>query len=517
MPRFSLRTRIATVLLVAALAPLVAFGVVVGTDAAARGSATELRQLLVLFVVGAIALGLLLSVALIVLIGRDLGQITRLTERVRGGDFSGPSAGAPADELAQLAAAHRRLATSLEVRDRQLHDLALHVGAATITAPASEVATRVVVAARDVTGDPTWSLAVLVSPDDSLLSAGTYEPGHAIGAIEELHRWASTVRLEEREPDRSGGVLPATHVEGPWGAFVVVQLASADGLRALLYAPWEGRQAPTTAELGLFSLLGQNAATAIDHALLYARRNEQAAALDRMAAFQRDFLRAITHDLQTPLTSIRVLASELRQAELLQGDAGNALALIEQQAERLRRMVSQLLAVSRLEAGALIPRQDLFREEPIVRRAWEALHLADRPFVIESVGQDHLVVGDTDRFEQILWAVLENASKYSESGTEIAVRIQAAPNEEGGLVAEVAVTDIGLGMDAATAAQAFDQFFRGDVARERVPDGSGIGLYAARGLARAMGGEILLTSRLGHGTTLRIRLPAELAEADGAG
>ncbi len=517
MPRFSLRTRIAVVLLVASLAPLVAFGVAVGTDPGALASVTELRQLLVLFVVGAIALAVLLSVALLVLIGRDLDQITRLTERVRGGDFSAPSAAAPADELAQLAAAHRRLASSLELRDRQLHDLALHVGAATITAPASEVAMRVVVAARDVTGDPTWSLAVLVSPDESLLSAGTYDPSEPIGAIEELHRWASTARLEEREPDRSGAMLPAVHVEGPWGAFVVAQLESADGLRAVLYAPWEGRQLPTAAELGLFSLLGQNAATAIDHALLYARRNEQAAALDRMAAFQRDFLRAITHDLQTPLTSIRVLASELREASQLQGDAGNTLVLIEQQAERLRRMVSQLLAVSRLEAGVLVPRQDLFREEPIVRRAWEALHLAEHPFVVESVGENHLVVGDADRFEQILWAVLENAAKYSDPGTEIAVRIDASPTEKGELVAEVAVSDTGHGMDPATAAQAFDQFFRGARARERVPDGSGIGLYAARGLARAMGGDIVLTSRPGRGTTMRIRLPAEPAGADAAG
>ncbi len=517
MPRFSLRTRIVVVLLVASLAPLVAFAVALNGNAGPLASAAELRQLVIAFVVVAIALAILLSVALLVLLGRDLDKITRLTERVRGGDFSGPSSGAPSDELAQLAAAHRRLAASLEVRDRQLHDLALHVSAATITAPASEVAAQVVVAARDVTGDPTWSLAVLVSPDDSLLAAGTYDPGHATGTVEDLHRWASTVRLEEREPDRSGGMLPAIHAEGPWGAFVLVQLESADGLRAVLYAPWEGRQLPSAAELGLFSLLGQNAATAIDHALLYARRNEQAAALDRMAVFQRDFLRAITHDLQTPLTSIRVLASELREASQLQGDAGNTLVLIEQQAERLRRMVSQLLAVSRLEAGALVPRQDLFREEPIVRRAWEALHLAEHPFVVESVGENHLVVGDADRFEQILWAVLENAAKYSDPGTEIAVRIDASPTEKGELVAEVAVSDTGHGMDPATAAQAFDQFFRGARARERVPDGSGIGLYAARGLARAMGGDIVLTSRPGRGTTMRIRLPAEPAGADAAG
>jgi signal transduction histidine kinase len=127
------------------------------------------------------------------------------------------------------------------------------------------------------------------------------------------------------------------------------------------------------------------------------------------------------------------------------------------------------------------------------------------------------VVGDADRFEQVLWAILENAAKYSDPGTQIEVRIDASPNDQGELVAEVAVSDAGHGMDPATAAQAFDQFFRGAVARERAPDGSGIGLYAARGLARAMGGDILLSSLLGRGTTLRIRLPAEPVGADAGG
>ncbi len=514
MPRFSLRTRIAIVLLVAALAPLIALGWVVATNSAIATNAADLRQLVLLLVVGAIALAALLSIALLALIGRDLSQITQLTDRVRGGDFSALDDKAAGDELARVAAAHRRLAGSLEVRDRQLHDLAMHVGAATITAPAAEVASRVVAAARDVTGDPTWSLAVLVSPDESLLPSGTYEPKQPRGQIQELHRWASTVRVEEREPDRRGGTLPAIHVDGPWSTFVVVRLESADGLRAVLYAPWEGRQPPTPADLSLFDLLGQNAATAIDHALLYARRTEQAAALDRMAAFQRDFLRAITHDLQTPLTSIRVLASELREGFPGEAEASNNLTMIEQQADRLRRMVSQLLAVSRLEAGALVPRQELFREEPIIRRAWDALHVADHPFTTESIGEDHLVVGDPDRFEQILWAILENATKYSDPGSPIAVVIGASPDPTGALIAEVAVSDAGHGMDAHTTASAFDQFFRGGGAQERVPDGSGVGLYAARGLARAMGGDIVAESAPGKGTTMLIRLPAEPAGPD---
>lgn len=511
MPRFSLRVRVAAVLLLASLAPLVALAAtIVGGGEAALSKPEPLRILLFLAAVGALVLSLVLTVLLIGFIRRDMEQVARLTEQVRGGEAGAP--GAPGTgELARLSTAHQRLAASLEVQDRRLHELASRVSAATITAPATEVAARVVEAARDVTGDPTWSLAVLVSPDPGLLAEGAYDPVAQTGPVEDLHRWAATSNGDAHLAEEAGGILRVSRIEGPWGGFVVVPLRSADGLRAILYAPWEGRQPPTGAELSLFSLLGQHAATAIDHALLYARRNEQAAAIDRMAGVQRDFLRAVTHDLQTPLTSIRMLAAEVGREPDLPGDARESLTIIEQQAERLRRMVSQLLVVSRLEAGVLVPRQDLFRAQPIVSRAWEALHVPDRAFSTASSGPPHLVVGDPDRFEQILWAVLDNAVKYSEPGSNIAVRLSATPAPSGDLFAEVAVSDAGSGMDEATAAHAFDQFYRGPTAAERVPDGSGVGLYAARGLAAAMGGDISLESEPGRGTTIRLRLPAEPA------
>jgi signal transduction histidine kinase len=181
-------------------------------------------------------------------------------------------------------------------------------------------------------------------------------------------------------------------------------------------------------------------------------------------------------------------------------------------------MVSQLLTASRLEAGALTPRQDVFREEPIVRRTWEALR-ADRPFELASDGPAHLMVGDPDRLEQALWAVLDNAVKYSPPSSLI--RIQLAGRQRGtspdDLVAEISITDQGAGMNAETLEHAFEQFYRSEDGRRLAPDGSGVGLYAARGLVRAMGGDIVLESRLGAGTTVTLTVPAEPAEDVQAG
>ena len=76
------------------------------------------------------------------------------------------------------------------------------------------------------------------------------------------------------------------------------------------------------------------------------------------------------------------------------------------------------------------------------------------------------------------------------------------------------IRDLGVGMDAETRARAFDQFYRSTPARKMAPDGSGVGLYAARGLMEAMGGSIEVDSELGAGTSVTIRVPAEASEAE---
>ena len=268
-------------------------------------------------------------------------------------------------------------------------------------------------------------------------------------------------------------------------------------------APWEGRAAPSRAELELLSLLGQHAGAAIEHALLYEHVRSQAAEITRMASVQADFLRGVSHDLQTPLTSIRALAEEVRSAAPWTSARAD-LETIAHQADRLRRMVAQLLVASRLEAGAFTPRSDVFRVEPLVERTWRALRL-DRPFTLRTDGAGHLAVGDPDRFEQVMWALLDNATKYSPAGSAIEVTVAPARR----VAPAVTVADHGRGMSPETQRRAFDQFYRAADARNAAPDGSGIGLYAARGLIGAMGGSISIASTLGSGSGFTVLLPAE--------
>jgi signal transduction histidine kinase len=423
-------------------------------------------------------------------LGSELQGMLELAER--GRSTSGSSA-------------VERLASMLEERNRQIEELATTLRDAPVQADVRELARAVVRGAISVTRDPTWTLAVLRSPREQALPPGVYSADHQQGepqSISQVAAWASTIEVDDQ-------TIPGVrHGIGPWGAFVVVEVAAGEDLRASLMAPWEGRAAPSRAERELLSLLGQNAAIALEHALLIEQLQTQKEELNRMAAVQTDFLRGVTHDLQTPLASIRAVAAELGEQPLLDESTRNDLATIGHQADRLRRLVGQLLAASRLEAGALQPATEIFRVEPIVRRTWDALR-SGRQLELEVNGEPLLVVADPDRIEQVFWALLDNAVKYSPPGSGVAVRLGSSETDGAAPRALIAITDQGSGMDEETRKRAFEQFFRAPDAQRLAPDGSGVGLYAARGLIEAMAGSISIDSQLGAGTTVTLSLPAE--------
>ncbi|MGH2428505.1 MAG: sensor histidine kinase [Candidatus Limnocylindria bacterium] len=504
MDRLGLSLRLFAVLLLATFPPLLVLAAVGTLGDGQIGNLGRATSLMVMFLSSLLWL-MVVAVVASRLFGRDILALVQLAERGRT-----PAQDASTTETARLGAAHRRVAGLLDERDRQMRELASQTASAPITQDAMTVSRHVIQAARHVTGDATWTLAILESSDDRL-STGVH-PGpdtETASGLEDLHRWASVAGDE-----RAGSVR---HVTGPWGAFVVAHVSAVQGFHAILLAPWEGRAEPSPAELSVISLLAQHGATALEHALLYARVRDQADELNRLAALQSDFLRGVTHDLQSPLTSIAALASGLR-ADLVDipSTAAADLDVIGFQAERLRRMVTQLLTMSGLEARAIQPRSDVFRAEPLVRRVWTSMRAEDRELELSVTGPDRLVVGDSDRLEQALWALLDNAVKYSPDGDPVSVLLtcRAGGGEDrrspGGQVEAIAITDHGIGMDAETQALAFEQFYRSEDARRLVPDGSGIGLYTAAGLIRLMGGQLAVTSAPGRGTTVTITLPAEL-------
>ncbi len=481
--------RIFVGLLIAVIPPLVLLAAVLRVAEPLVGGANP-ALLASLVVVGAVVWAGMIGV----IYARSLGDTFRdLLSLAHRGEHGAPGEpGAPSQRLAAL----------LDERNRQVGALAEQAGRVPIDDDPVRVIHSFVTATGSVMGDRTWRCAVLVA-DGAEIPTGVYhglDDERGTESIGDLERWASTVEAGSS----------ARHVEGPWGAFTVVAVSTGDpgAISAILYAPWEGRPPPTRSELDLLVLVGRHAETALQHSLLYARVLRQSDELSRLAGVQADFLRGVTHDLQTPLTSIGALATELRADTTVPASARTDLETIAHQADRLRRLVGQLLVASRLEAGVFAPQIEVFHVRPLVDRTWAALR-SNQPMTMTVAGTAHLAVADPDRLEQVLWAVMDNAVKYSPPESSIEISI-----ESGGGEVAITVRDHGAGMDDEARLRAFEQFYRSASARRMAPDGSGVGLYAARGLTEAMGGSIEVASQLGSGTAMTIRVPAERSDTE---
>ena len=253
------------------------------------------------------------------------------------------------------------------------------------------------------------------------------------------------------------------------------------------------------ADQDLLDLFAIEIGGAIRNAQLYARVEDQNTRLVDLDRAKDDFLRGVSHNLQTPLASIRGYAGQL-EAER----PDHRLAIITEQTDRLSRMVRQLLTVSRIESGALRPAQEVFSLAPRVRRTWEALGIADVPFTLEDGARGWLALGDPDQLDQVLWALLDNAVVYGgRTAVDVAVTI-----DEGASALRIDIADHGPGIAEADRERLFGRFERG--AERPSGEGSGLGLYVSRELCRAMGGDLELAPAVpGWGAVFTITVPAE--------
>ncbi len=270
-------------------------------------------------------------------------------------------------------------------------------------------------------------------------------------------------------------------------------------------------------DVRLFATLASQIAVAIRNAELYqSERDAQQA--------KTEFLSLISHELKTPLTSIKGTAQLVTRRLLKAFSAGQvtdptavqarqqdlrALTLITGQVDRLTRLVDDLLDVSRLQSGRfeLYPTHaDLVR---VVREVVESLRPAnpDRRLLVEA---PPLLPGmfDPVRVEQVLTNLIGNAIKYSPVDTEIRVRLV-----QEGVQALVCVTDQGPGLPEAEHERIFDRYFRTEGARRSPSSGVGLGLYISRQLIERHGGTIWVESAAGAGAMFCFRLPLDGAVA----
>jgi two-component system sensor histidine kinase KdpD len=244
------------------------------------------------------------------------------------------------------------------------------------------------------------------------------------------------------------------------------------------------------------------AAFALERAHL-AREAEASALRAKTEEMRSSLLSAVSHDLRTPLAAITGAVSTLRDDSVRVSGAQREelLAAIQEEAERLERLVGNLLDMTRVESGSLRVHREWVPLEELVGTALTRLEAAldTRPVRVSLAPDLPLLSVDPVLFEQVLVNLLENAAKYTPPGSVIDIEGRA---EGGEVVVEVA--DRGPGIPSADQPRVFEKFYRGP---NTVVPGAGLGLAICRGIVEAHGGRIGVESRAGGGATFRVALP----------
>lgn len=231
-------------------------------------------------------------------------------------------------------------------------------------------------------------------------------------------------------------------------------------------------------------------------------------------ALKSALLDSVSHDLRTPLSAIRAAAGNLMDpdVEVTPQGARATAGSIDREAERLSRLVRNMLDLGRIEGGALRPSVELYDLADIVEPVIERMRPSLAPSDLEVAVAQNLppVRVDAVLVDQILTNLLENAARYA-AGHRIKVSARQARPERVDLVVE----DGGPGVPAAALPHVFERFYRAPRARgSKAEGGTGIGLTVVRGLAEAMGGLAEARKSSLGGLAVVVRLPAETAEPD---
>ena len=294
--------------------------------------------------------------------------------------------------------------------------------------------------------------------------------------------------------------------------------------QGLMLGEWS-RRAPVTSrdEVGLLAETFNRMAERLEswdsdmRAAVAERTRELEAAIAQVdTAFQqmRQFNADASHELRTPLTVIRGEAEVALRAARSGSEYQAVLRTIQEETERMSRIIEQLLLLARVDSGELrlerrpIPLDDVVRE--VIHRA-EVLARARRIRLVTQSLVPLLLDGDGDQLEQLALNLVDNAIKYTPEGGEVRVRLTSSPCEPGrpGREAVLEVSDTGIGIEEADLPHIFDRFYRVDKARSRAQEGSGLGLAICRWIVDAHGGRIEVCSRQGMGSTFTVRLPYE--------
>ena len=232
----------------------------------------------------------------------------------------------------------------------------------------------------------------------------------------------------------------------------------------------------------------------------------------RLDDARREFVANVSHELRTPLTNIRSYTETLLDAagDIPLDTEKQFLGVISSESERMARIVTDLLTLSKLDYGRMELRMTRFSLAELLKKVANAMKLtaenSGHEMVVDAPDSLPDIVADRERIEQVVVNILSNAVKYTPAGGH--VRLAACM--VGTNRVRITVEDDGVGIPAADVPRLFERFYRVDKARSRAAGGTGLGLAIAKEIVEQHEGKIALASEYGKGTTVTIVLPTDL-------
>ncbi|HJA48566.1 MAG TPA: cell wall metabolism sensor histidine kinase WalK [Candidatus Agathobaculum intestinipullorum] len=232
----------------------------------------------------------------------------------------------------------------------------------------------------------------------------------------------------------------------------------------------------------------------------------------RLDDARREFVANVSHELRTPLTNIRSYTETLLDAagDIPLDTEKQFLGVISSESERMARIVTDLLTLSKLDYGRMELRMTRFSLAELLKKVANAMKLtaenSGHEMVVDAPDSLPDIVADRERIEQVVVNILSNAVKYTPAGGH--VRLAACM--VGANRVRITVEDDGVGIPAADVPRLFERFYRVDKARSRAAGGTGLGLAIAKEIVEQHEGKIALASEYGKGTTVTIVLPTDL-------
>ena len=234
-------------------------------------------------------------------------------------------------------------------------------------------------------------------------------------------------------------------------------------------------------------------------------------ALGKALAAKTEFLATTSHEIRTPLNGILGMTQVMLADPKLSADMRDRLGVVHGAGITMRALVNDILDIAKMETGNLTIEAAAFDVCATVRdaaRMWEEQARAKGlSFTVDVGGCPAMIMGDAARVRQIVFNLLSNALKFTKAG-HVALRVDVGDDDR----LRVAVTDSGIGIPADKIEEIFESFRQADAGTTRQFGGTGLGLSICRNLARAMGGDVSVSSTVGQGATFTLVLPLVRAE-----